>query len=113
LPFVIGSPCIDVRDRSCVEECPVDCIYEGDRKLYINPAECIDCGACMPACPVEAISMDRRTSAEDAPFVKDNDHFFHGVLDGRDAPIGDLGGASGAGRLGIDTSLVAGYVVPA
>ena len=45
MPFIIGSPCIDVRDRSCIEECPVDCIYEGERMLYIHPDECVDCGA--------------------------------------------------------------------
>src|SRR6185437_3376912 len=60
VPYVIASGCIDVNDKSCVEECPVDCIYEGDRKSYINPKECIDCGACEPVCPVEAISQDRR-----------------------------------------------------
>jgi NAD-dependent dihydropyrimidine dehydrogenase PreA subunit len=110
LPFIIGSPCIDVRDRSCIEECPVDCIYEGARKLYINPTECIDCGACMPVCPVEAITMDRRTPASELVFVRDNDDFFHSVLAGRDRPVGDLGGAAKAGPLGLDTSLVASYV---
>ena len=62
MPYVIASPCIDVMDKSCTEECPVDCIYEGERKLYINPKECIDCGACEPVCPVEAISQDRRVA---------------------------------------------------
>ena len=57
MPYVIASACIDVNDKSCVEECPVDCIYEGERKSYINPKECIDCGACEPVCPVEAISQ--------------------------------------------------------
>ena len=46
---------MDILDRACVEECPVDCIYEGDRMLYIHPDECVDCGACEPVCPVEAI----------------------------------------------------------
>ncbi len=55
MAYVIGEPCIDVVDRACVDECPVDCIYEGARALYIQPDECIDCGACVPACPVEAI----------------------------------------------------------
>jgi len=55
VPYVIAGPCIDVMDRSCMDECPVDCIYEGARKLYISPVECIDCGACEPACPVQAI----------------------------------------------------------
>src|SRR4029450_13687001 len=48
VPYVITEPCIDVKDKSCIEECPVDCIYEGDRMLYIHPDECVDCGACEP-----------------------------------------------------------------
>ena len=58
MAYVITSPCIDVQDQACVEVCPVDCIHfdEGDdRMLFINPDECIDCGACEPACPVSAI----------------------------------------------------------
>ena len=55
MTYVIALPCVDVKDRACVEECPVDCIYEGDRTLYIHPDECVDCGACEPVCPVEAI----------------------------------------------------------
>jgi NAD-dependent dihydropyrimidine dehydrogenase PreA subunit len=53
--YIIAQPCVDLLDKSCIEECPVDCIYEGARKLYINPIECIDCGACEPVCPVTAI----------------------------------------------------------
>ncbi|WP_099040436.1 ferredoxin [Mycobacterium neglectum] len=107
MPYVIAGPCIDVMDRSCIEECPVDCIYEGERKLYINPAECIDCGACEPVCPVEAISQDRRVPAGDSSFIEDNRQFFVNVLPGRDAPIGSPGGASGMGPVGVDTALVA------
>lgn len=58
MTYVITEPCIDVLDRACVEVCPVDCIHEEqgvDRKLYIDPDECIDCGACEPVCPVTAI----------------------------------------------------------
>lgn len=55
MAFVITTACVDVLDRSCLQECPVDCIYEGSRKLYIHPDECIDCGACVPECPVTAI----------------------------------------------------------
>ncbi|MBI1885789.1 MAG: 4Fe-4S binding protein [Chloroflexi bacterium] len=58
MTYVIVDPCIDLLDKSCVEVCPVDCIHyeEGlDRKLYIDPDECIDCGACEPVCPVTAI----------------------------------------------------------
>jgi ferredoxin len=53
--YVISEPCIDIKDRSCVDVCPVDCIHEAGRILVIDPEECIDCGACEPECPVEAI----------------------------------------------------------
>jgi NAD-dependent dihydropyrimidine dehydrogenase PreA subunit len=59
MAYVITQPCIDVKDKSCVDVCPVSCIYldsdDVDRKLYIHPDECIDCGACEPECPVNAI----------------------------------------------------------
>ncbi|MFI5943152.1 ferredoxin [Streptomyces uncialis] len=55
MAYVIGTNCVDVKDRACIDECPVDCIYEGDRMLYIHPGDCVDCGACEPVCPVQAI----------------------------------------------------------
>ena len=57
MAYVIVEPCIGVKDTACVKVCPVDCIYDGDGwdQLYIHPDECIDCGACEPECPVEAI----------------------------------------------------------
>ncbi len=55
MPYVITEACINTKDKACVDVCPVDCIYEGERMLYIHPDECIDCGACVPACPVAAI----------------------------------------------------------
>ena len=71
MTYVITTPCIDVMDQSCVEVCPVDCINfdEGDdRMLFINPDECIDCGACEPACPVNAIFAEDDTPADQAEF---------------------------------------------
>jgi NAD-dependent dihydropyrimidine dehydrogenase PreA subunit len=106
VPYVIASACIDTTDKSCIEECPVDCIYEGNRKLYINPKECIDCGACEPVCPVEAISQDRRVAEEDAEFVEDNRRFFTEVLDGREEPLGAPGGSRKTGPIGVDTPMV-------
>jgi ferredoxin len=53
--FVIVSDCIDSKDRLCLDQCPVECIYEGERMVYIDPGECIDCGACAPVCPQGAI----------------------------------------------------------
>ena len=58
MPYVITQPCIGTKDASCVEVCPVDCIYEGEDQYYIHPDECIDCGACEPECPVNAILPD-------------------------------------------------------
>jgi NAD-dependent dihydropyrimidine dehydrogenase PreA subunit len=51
--YVIAEPCLDVKDKRCVDECPVDAIYEGVRMLYIHPDECIECGACEMVCPVQ------------------------------------------------------------
>lgn len=55
MPYVVTSNCQDCRFTDCVEVCPVDCFYGDDKMLYIHPEDCIDCGACEPACPVEAI----------------------------------------------------------
>lgn len=55
MTFVVAEPCIGVKDRACVDVCPVTCFYEGADQLYINPDECIDCDACVPVCPVDAI----------------------------------------------------------
>jgi NAD-dependent dihydropyrimidine dehydrogenase PreA subunit len=107
MAFFIGADCVDVRDRSCVEECPVDCIYEGSRKLYIQPAECIDCGACEAVCPVNAISSDMRMSEEERRWHDDNGAFFTEVLRGRSSPLGSPGGATGTGPVEADTALAA------
>jgi NAD-dependent dihydropyrimidine dehydrogenase PreA subunit len=108
MPFFIGADCLDVHDLSCVEECPVDCIYEGDRKMYINPHECIDCGACEAVCPVTAIATDLRLTDETKmAWRDDNAAFFDTALPGRDEPLGSPGGAAETGRIGVDTPLAA------
>ena len=109
MTYVIGAACIDVMDKSCTDECPVDCIYEGRRKLYINPVECIDCGACQSACPVEAISVDRLTSDDQRAFIEDSARFFSAPLPGRSTPLSAPGGASTVGAIGVDTELVTSY----
>ena len=53
--YIISEPCIDIKDKSCIDARPVDCIHEFERMLIIDPEECIDCGARQPECPVEAI----------------------------------------------------------
>ena len=55
MAFTVAEPCIGVKDHACVEQCPVECFYEGTDQLYIHPDECIDCGACVAVCPVVAI----------------------------------------------------------
>lgn len=55
MPYVVTENCIKCKYTDCVEVCPVDCFYEGENMLVINPDECIDCGVCEPECPAEAI----------------------------------------------------------
>lgn len=104
MPYVIGATCIDELDGSCVDVCPVDCIYEGARKRYIQPAECIECGACLPACPVDAITAG---PADSPVWAEDNARFFTITLPGHDEPLGSPGGAEDVGAVGADTELVA------
>src|SRR4029079_12825042 len=70
--YIIAEPCIDIKDLSCVDVCPVDCIHEFERILIIDPEERIDCGACEPECPVEAIFPEDALPAKWEAFVKIN-----------------------------------------
>ena len=72
MPYVIGAGCIDELAGDCVDVCPVDCIHEFERILIIDPEECIDCGACEPECPVEAIFPEDALPQKWEPFVKIN-----------------------------------------
>ena len=87
MTYVISEGCLDVKDRTCLDNCPVDCIYEGDRMVYIHPAECIDCGACEPLCPQDAIYFEPRLPDELGQYAAINTEFF--------SDIGSPGGASG------------------
>ena len=58
MTYLVNDKCIKCKHTDCVEVCPVDCFYEGDNMLVINPDECIDCGVCIPECPVDAIIED-------------------------------------------------------
>lgn len=64
MTFVVLDICINCKHTDCVEVCPVDCFYEGENMLVINPDECIDCGVCEPECPVGAIVPDLDPRAE-------------------------------------------------
>jgi ferredoxin len=87
----------------------VDCIYEGERMLYIQPDECVDCGACEPVCPVEAIYYEDDLPEDLVPFKDDNARFFAEPLPGQDVAIGSPGGAAKLGVIAGDTELVASH----
>ena len=75
LTYVVDENCIRCKIMDCVEVCPVDCFYEGENMLVIHPDECIDCGVCVPECPVDAIKPDTEPGLEkwlrlNAEFVK-------------------------------------------
>jgi len=110
MAYVIGSECVDELDGTCLEVCPVDCIYQGERRSYIHPDECIECGACLPVCPVSAISV---SDFAEPLWVADNARFFSDVLPGRSVPLGSPGGASSTGRIGADTTFTAAQEGPA
>ena len=76
MTYIIAEPCIDTKDASCVEVCPVDCISEGDDIYYIHPVECIDCGACEPACPVEAIFEEDAVPEKSKDYTAKNAEYF-------------------------------------
>jgi ferredoxin len=79
MTYVIAEPCVDVMDQSCVAVCPVDCIHfeEGvDRSLFIDPDECIDCGACEPECPVNAIFPEESLPPEWSGYTEANAVWF-------------------------------------
>ena len=94
MTYIIAEPCVSTCDTACVEVCPVDCIHgpedregagaeakeEGfdatDKMLYIHPEECIDCGACEPECPVEAIFEEDAVPEEWSKFIKINYDYF-------------------------------------
>lgn len=80
MAYIITEPCIGTKDTSCADVCPVDCIHpaageEGHEEatmLYIDPAECIDCGACVPECPVEAIYDEAQLPEEKLEWLQLN-----------------------------------------
>lgn len=80
MAYYITETCIDVKDKACVDVCPVDCIHptdgEGEPMLYIDPDECIDCGACEPECPVEAIFAEEDMPEDQGRFVEINTKYF-------------------------------------
>ena len=80
MAYVIAEPCIGTKDTACVDACPVDCIhpkkdeakYAEVEQLFIDPVECIDCGACVPVCPVSAIYAGDDLPEKWASFAEKN-----------------------------------------
>ena len=90
MTYIITDPCVGTCDTACVEVCPVDCIHGPDdpegsgeeakedgydatnKQLYINPEECIDCGACEPECPVDAIYDEDEVPEDQIPYIELN-----------------------------------------
>jgi NAD-dependent dihydropyrimidine dehydrogenase PreA subunit len=102
--YVITQACVDLLDKTCIAECPVDCIYEGERMLYIQPDECVDCGACEPVCPVEAIFFEDDLPRELQHYYRANVEFF--------THLGSPGGAAGLGKIHSDHPIVAALPPP-
>ena len=73
MTYIVKDECIKCKLTDCVEVCPVDCFYEGKNMLVINPDECIDCGACISECPVEAIFADTDVPADQEAWIERNE----------------------------------------
>ena len=78
MTYVIAEPCVGVKDAACVDVCPVDCIHTTEEAplYYIDPDECIDCGACEPECPVTAIFAEDALPGKWNNFIQINADFF-------------------------------------
>lgn len=69
MTHVVCKACFGCKYTDCVVVCPVECFYEGEQMLYIHPEECIDCEACVPECPVEAIYLEENVPAGEEGFI--------------------------------------------
>ncbi len=78
MTYVIVEPCIGVKDKSCIDVCPMDCIHgnDSDEMVYVDPEECIDCAACIPECPVDAIFAESETPEKWKHFIQINADYF-------------------------------------
>ena len=78
MTYIVTEPCVGVKDTACIAVCPVDCIIhiEEDPLVYINPDECIDCGACVPECPVNAIFAEDEVPEDQKVWTPPNYDYF-------------------------------------
>ena len=91
MTYIIAEPCVNTKDAACVDVCPVECIYECEPEpgnlelpMFIHPDECIDCGACEPECPVQAIFPDTDVPGEWKEFIAKNYAHFDCPVPARD-----------------------------
>ena len=78
MTYIIVEPCIGVKDKSCIDVCPMDCLHgnDSDEMVYVDPEECIDCAACIPECPVDAIFAESETPEKWKHFIQINADYF-------------------------------------
>ena len=89
MTYVVDEKCIKCKLMDCVEVCPVDCFYEGENMLVINPEECIDCGICEPECPIEAIVPQDAASKLMIDVNREYSNIWNNINQSKESPFGD------------------------
>ena len=89
MTYVVNDKCIKCKLMDCVEVCPVDCFYEGENMLVINPEECIDCGVCEPECPIEAITTEDVATQLMKDVNKEYSNIWPNITENKESPYGD------------------------
>ena len=89
MTYIVKDECIKCKLTDCVEVCPVDCFYEGENFLVINPDECIDCGVCEPECPIEAITTEEEASDLMKDVNKEYSNIWPNITENKESPFGD------------------------
>lgn len=90
MTYVVLENCIKCKHTDCVEVCPVDCFYEGENMLVIDPDECIDCGVCEPECPIDAIKSEDDINGEQKQMLEVNKKYaetWPNITLKKDAPV--------------------------
>ena len=99
MAHIVCAPCFNCKYTDCVVVCPVECFYEGEQMLYIHPDECIDCEACVPECPVEAIFHQDNVPEDQKDFIALNAEMAPQWCPGRANIHGDCSPVSGCVRI--------------
>ena len=89
MTYAVNEKCIKCKLMDCVEVCPVDCFYEGENMLVINPDECIDCGVCEPECPIDAITNEDEASKLMKDVNKEYSNIWPNITENKESPFGD------------------------